>query len=184
MSPCGACLSKALAASFALSMNTGSRKLFEPAATSHSPLQIPHSTPHINHSTLITLQLPTSLLSFPMFAPRTTPSHQPSVTSIANSLRFSSLRTLLPDANSLLFSFQQIAHSFSSHGTRPSASPYFAFRVSNFGRSLSSFFATLTDSFSRNSFICHSYKNTGGGTHLFPLWNWATIFPSLKPRPS
>ena len=21
------------------------------------------------------------------------------------------------------------------------------------------------------SIICHSYENTGGGTHLFPLWN-------------
>jgi hypothetical protein len=123
--------------------------------------------------------------------------HQPVCNSPTNPFRFIALHTLFSDGNSLPSSFQQLTHSFPSHGTRPSPQPNFHPPISNFPlllsrahaeRSqvhllsavncrlstrffLSSFFATLTDSNSRNSFICHSYENTGGGTHLFPFWN-------------
>jgi hypothetical protein len=107
--------------------------------------------------------------------------HQPVCNSPTNPFRFIALHTLSFDGNSLPFSFQQLTHSFPSHGTGPSPqpnshfqisnSPNFEFRFSSFVRLLSSFFATLTNSGSRNSFICHSYENTGGGTNLFPFRN-------------
>jgi hypothetical protein len=106
----------------------------------------------------------------------------------ANPFRFIALRTLSFHGNSLLFSFQHLTHSFPSHGTRPSNSSRFSnfhFQFSRFSVrllsavncrlstriSLSSFFATLTNSLSRKSCVCHSYANTGGGTYFFPIWN-------------
>jgi hypothetical protein len=116
-------------------------------------------------------------------------SHQPIFNVPTNPFRLIALHTLSSDGKSLAISFQQLAHSFLSHGTGPSTPSIFELRFSNLSRSLSPFFATLTNSASCNPFICHSYENTGGGTHLFPLWNSlrpcflslsALPFPSLR----
>jgi hypothetical protein len=87
--------------------------------------------------------------------------HQPVPSVSTNPFRFIGLHTLSHNGNSLPSSFQQLTHSFPSHGTRPSLSPVFEFRISNFGRPLSLVFATLTNSRARKSCICHSYENTG-----------------------
>jgi hypothetical protein len=43
--------------------------------------------------------------------------HPPVFTITSNSFRFINLHTLSPDGNSLLFSFQELTHTFLSHGT-------------------------------------------------------------------
>ena len=49
----------------------------------------------------------------------------------------------------------------------------------DFPHTVSSLFATLTDSASCKSFSCHSYENMGGVYELFPLWNSALASKSL-----
>jgi hypothetical protein len=49
--------------------------------------------------------------------------------------------------------------------------------------SLSSFFATLTNSVPRKSIVCHSYENTRGGTYLFPIRNSAQSRSSISTAP-
>jgi hypothetical protein len=119
--------------------------------------------------------------------------HQPVFTFATNPFRFIALHTLFHNGISLLSSFHKLTHSLPSHGTRPplepnfhspiSNSPILEFRFSSFDRSLSSFFATLTNSVPRKSIVCHSYKNTRGGTYLFPIRNSAPSRPSISTAP-
>ena len=139
---------------------------------------------------------------FPNPQPTSSFAHQRVFSAAANSFQFIALRTLSSNGNSLAFSFQQLPHSLLSHGTGPSFRSRFSnfhFPMSNFSLcfhflstvscqlstriSLSSFFATLTNSASRKSCICHSYENTGGGTKLFPIWNSLATPPFLQYNP-
>jgi hypothetical protein len=110
--------------------------------------------------------------------------HQPVFTASTNPFRFIALHALSSHGYPLPSSFHQLTHSFPSHGTRPSTSSEFSsfyFPISIFPRPLSSFFATLTDSASRNSFVCNSYKNTG----VAPISSHFGTRPiSPRPRPA
>ena len=91
-------------------------------------------------------------------------SHRRGFTAPSNPFRFIALHTLFSHGNFLPSSFQQVTHSFPSHGTGPSAPSQFSnshFQISHFSRCLSLVFATLTNSHSCKSCICHSYENTG-----------------------
>jgi hypothetical protein len=139
-------------------------------------------------------------------------SHQTSITARINSFRFSTLRTLSPDGISLLFSFQQITHSFPSHGTGHPVRSSFHLQCFRFFGSLTvgcklstvnshsakSFIYRTCKKSVRKSFGCRTYRNKGLITLLFaahkkntgvspcPAFHplWATIFPSQKSRPS
>jgi hypothetical protein len=85
--------------------------------------------------------------------------HEADFSAAANPFRFIALHTPSDDGDSLLVSFQEVTHSFPSHGTGCSAPPNFHFQISNFTRLLSPVFATLTNFTSRKSIVCHSYEN-------------------------
>jgi hypothetical protein len=88
--------------------------------------------------------------------------HQPVSTVAANPFQFIVLHTLSSDGNSLLPSFQQLTHSFPSHGTRHPSSPRFELPIS----AKSCIYRTYKK-LARNFFICRTYKNKGLITPLF-----------------
>jgi hypothetical protein len=96
-----------------------------------------------------------------------------------NPFRFITFPTLSSHGNSLLFPFQQITHSFLSHGTGPSAPSIFEFRFSNLRRSLSSFFATLTECAPVSLLFATLTKTPG----VAPLSSHLELAPRLLPFP-
>ena len=116
--------------------------------------------------------------------------HQPIFTASTNPFQFIALHTLSIDGNSLLFSFQQLTHSFPCHGTGHPAP-----LVSKLPVSAKSFIYRTCKKNVRNSFACRTYKNKGLITPLFvahtkntgmslsssQLWNAAPLSRSDRP---
>ena len=99
----------------------------------------------------------------------------------ANPFRFIRLRTPSSDGNPLLFSFQQITHSFPSHGTGPLVPARLStlhFPVSN-PVCAKCFSYRTYKKHAGNPFVCRTYKNKGVITPVFAALTKITgVFPS------